>query len=338
MNRYNPEQARSLHQRLVERARAIPGVAAAGVGSRGLMRGTGFKTTIVRPGATATDADFMNTSINIVSAGYFDTMRMRIIAGRDFRESESADAKSRAVIVNQAFVRRIFPDVDAIGQRFGQSQDSPGYQIVGVVSDAKYRSLREEIPPTVYNNWRGDFAGAFILHVRTVGKPELVINAVREIMRSLDPQIPFYEIRTLREEVETSLWQERLLAVLSSVFGLLAALLAAIGLYGTLAYTVARRTREIGIRMALGARPARILGLVLRQAATIVLPGVVLGLLSCTVATRWVAHLLYGVPPTDAVGFSLALLVVIGFGAIAVALPAQRAVQVDPAATLRQDA
>jgi ABC-type antimicrobial peptide transport system permease subunit len=156
-------------------------------------------------------------------------------------------------------------------------------EIIGVVSDAKYRSLRELIPPTVYNPAVDGFDSVFILHVRTKASPETVIGPVRQLFRSLDSELPLIQVRTLRDEVEASLWQERLLAVLSTIFGAIAASLASIGLYGALDYAVKSRTREIGVRMALGAQPTRIVGLLSHQAFLLTASGVVLGL--CAHAT-----------------------------------------------------
>ena len=240
------------------------------------------------------------------------------------------------MVVNEAFVRRFFPGLDPVGRMFGAKADSG---IIGVVSDAKYRTLREPIPPTVYKLWGPNykFAEPFILHVRTRVRPDSLIVPAQAILRGLDPQLPFYEIKTLSEEVQSSLWSERLVAALASIFAALGALLAAIGIYGLLSYTVAQRTREIGIRMALGASSGKILGLVSRQALGMVTAGVALGLAGSLAASPWISHLLYGVPPSDARALSAAALFVTLMAAAATAIPAVRAVRIEAGTALRQE-
>jgi predicted permease len=333
---YSAEQARALERQLLERVRELPGVDRVAIASRGLMRGTGLKGTTVLPGQPLDPNDLLNTSINPVSPDYFATMGMRFLAGRNYTPTEPTGANPRPTVVNEAFVRRFFPGLDPIGRRFGTKADSV---IIGVVSDAKYRSLREPIPPTVFRLWGPNykFAEPFILHVRTRVRPDSMIGPVQATLRGLDPQLPFYEIKTLSEEVQSSLWSERLVAALASMFAALAALLAGIGIYGLLSYTVTQRTREIGIRMALGASSGKVLGLVSFQAFGMVTAGVALGLAGSLAASPWISHLLYGVPPADARAFSAASLFVILIAAAATAIPAVRAIRIEPGTALRQE-
>ncbi len=282
LRNYKPEQSRALSKALLEKTRALPGVAAASIASRELMRGTGIKGTLGPAGARINATDFLNSSINNVTPGYFETMGIHLTAGRDFNWFDQNRTPPHKVIVNQTLARKLFPGRNALGERIG-SPDSTGLaraddEIVGVVSDAKYRSLREPIPPTVYGPEVDGFDSDFILHVRTRKQPQMIITPVRETLHSLDPELPLIEIHTLQEEVEASLWQERLLAWLSTMFGAIAALLASIGLYGALDYAVKSRTREIGLRMALGAEPARILGLFSTETLVLIAGGVGFGL------------------------------------------------------------
>jgi len=275
---YTAEQSQNLRTRLMDAVRSMPTVAGVAIASHGLMRGTGVKTTYARAGEMAND--FLNTSLNLVSPGYFDTMGMRILSGRGFHATEPK-AKPEPVIVNQAFVRRLYRTVNPIGQQFGQGWQQiaePTNQIVGVVSDAKYRSLREAIQPTVYHCWNPDDEPGFILHVRTGNNPASIIEPVRRVMHSIDPRLPFDEIHTLAEEVDISLWPERTLAWLSVAFSGGAAVLAALGVFGTLAYAVAQMKREIGIRVALGAPPAALVRMLTAKPVAFAGAGVAAGI------------------------------------------------------------
>jgi predicted permease len=333
MGRYSPEQAIALELSLVERVRQLPGVDATAIAARGLMRGTGLKITVVLPGQKVDPADNINASTNVVSPEYFSTVGIRFVAGRNYRGTEPRDARPTPEVVNQAFARRFFPGLDPVGRLFGAKAE---FQVIGVVSDAKYRSLREPVPPTVYRLLRPS-ADSFILHVRTRQRPESIISPVQTIMRGLDPQLPFYEIKTLAEEVQSSLWSERLVAALASLFAALAALLAAIGIYGLLSYTVAQRTREIGIRMALGARIWNILRLVSAQVIGMVASGIALGLAASVAAAPWIRHLLFGVSASDVRTLTATVLFVMLIAAAATALPAGRAVRIEPGVALRQE-
>jgi predicted permease len=336
---YKPEQSRALSNALLEKAGALPGVAAASVAALGLMRGTGMKATLAPAGSRITTNDFLGCSLNVVTPGYFETLGMHLVSGREFTWLDRDQTKPRKVIVNQMFAKRFFPRKNPIGGRFGFA--GPGgiaradNEIIGVVSDAKYRSLREPIPPTVYNPVVDGFQYGFILHVRTRQRPEAMVAPVREILRSLDPELPFIEVRTLRDEVEASLWQERLLAVLSIIFGAIAALLASVGLYGALDYAVKSRSREIGVRMALGAQPARIIGLLSREVLLLVACGAALGLGAFAAAAVWLRRVLYEVQPWEPIAV-ITVLALIALVAVLAALPATyRAVRIDPATALR---
>jgi hypothetical protein len=305
------------------------------------MRGTGMKTTYGAAGTRINATDFLNCSVNSVTPNYFAAMGIHVVAGRDFNWFDRAGRVPRGVVVNQAFARHFFPGRDPIGARFGGS--GPGGvakaddEIIGVVSNAKYRSLREPVPPTVYDPAADGFDSGFILHVRTPQRPEAMIAPVREVLRSLDPEMPIVEVRTLREEVEASLWQERLMAWLSTIFGAIAALLASIGLYGALDYAVKSRTREIGVRMALGARPARIIGLLSGDVLLWTGCGVAVGLGAYAAAAVWIRRVLYDVGSWEPM-VVVSVVVLVGLVAAMAAAPATwRAVRIDPAQALRAE-
>ncbi len=334
-------QADSVKQAWIERVRAMPGVEAAGVGTRGLMRGSGIKSSMGVDGQLIAPAEFMNTSMNSVSAEYFDALGIRLIAGRTFVPAD-ATRTPVPVIVNEAFVRHFFLDGGAIGKRVGGARRGEAVkgdrEIIGIVTDAKYRSLREPVPPTEYGFDSRPSNERFILHVRTANRPESIIAPVREALRAIDPALPIIEIHTLAEEVETSMWSERLVAQLASAFGMLAAILTAVGLYGLIAYAVAQRTREIGIRIALGARSADISRAVGIPALTMVIAGFLAGLGASLLLAPAIRSLLYETPPHDSINllFSGTLLILIA--AAAVCAPILRALRIDPAIALRSEA
>jgi predicted permease len=334
---YTPQQIRALSKTLLEKTRLLPGVHAVSIASRGLMRGTGVKATLGAAGSRITSADFLNSSLNEVTPDYFQSMGMRILAGRDFNWLDKPDK----AIVNQTFAIKFFHSPNPIGARFGSAGSDrvakPSSEVIGVVSDAKYRSLREPIPPTVYSPKVDGFESAFILHIRTQQRPEAMVAPVREILRSLDPELPFVEVRTLREEVDASLWQERLLAWLSTLLGTIAVLLACIGLYGALDYAVKSRTREIGVRIALGAQPARIAALFASEALLLTASGLVLGLCSYAAAAVWLRKILYDLRPWEPIPILFVLLSIALMSAIAAGPPAYRAVRTDPATALRSE-
>jgi predicted permease len=341
MKGYKPEQAKLLSRKLLEETRSLPSVVAAAIASHGLMRGTGLKGTFGVAGVPVTRDDFLNSSIHSVTPGYFDTLGMRVVAGRDFTWSDDDKQKPANAIVNLSFVRHFFPGENPLGRRFGNGgpdgRGAPQNQIVGVVSDAKYRSLREPIPPTVYSPVVSGFDGDFILHLRTRGDPAAAIAPVREALRRLAPGLPFVEVRTLREEVETSLWQERLLAWLSALFGGFAALLAGIGLYGALDFAVKARRREVGVRVALGATPSRVVRLLSRETLLLVTAGALSGIAVYAISARWIRQALYEVVPSDPEALGSALLFIAVVAWLAIAFPLWRAARVDPASALRHE-
>ncbi|MEO7144772.1 MAG: ABC transporter permease [Bryobacteraceae bacterium] len=334
---YTTAQAQSLRLALTGRVRQIPGIASVAVASRPVMRGSGIKTTVAPAGRQVMPADFLNTSMNAVTPGYFDTMGMHFLAGRDFTPADERSQKPpRSVIVNQAFAAHFSLGRDPIGLRFGNSQAPEANEIVGVVSDAKYRSLREPMTPTFYSVWL-DQNDELQLEVRTRVRPQSIIEPVRRALAALDPALPFTEIEVMSDEVHASTASERLTAALASIFGALAAVLAAVGIYGLLAYAVSERRREIGIRMALGARPSDIGGMIGKQALVMVASGVALGLCAAGIIAPWIRALLFGVAPADPATFTAAALLVALVAAAATALPVLQAVRVDPAAALRQE-
>ena len=332
---YTPAQSRALWANLCARVRALPGVEQVSAAARPLMRGSGYKTTVGLAGETPSQADFLNTSTNSVTPEYFQSMGMRLVRGRDFRAADIGDRKPAPVIVNEAFVRRFLPKSEPVGQLFGTGIGVPvagTREIVGVVRDAKYRGLREPMTPTFY---AAADTGFSVLTVRTHGAPEGIIEPVRRTLAALDAALPFTEIHTLAAEADASIAPERVTAAFAGVLGGFAALLAAAGIYGLLAFAVEQRRREIGIRMALGAAPVNIGVMLARQTALMVGGGIVLGLIAARLLTESLRTLLYGVTPSDPLSLAGAIVLMGAVAAAATAIPARRATRVEPSSALR---
>jgi len=329
---YNGEQTWLFQQRLLRESRSMPDVEAAGIAGMPLMRGIG---TITATSVGGQRGQLIN--VNFVTTGYFDAMKMPILAGRQFKESDKPDATPMPVIVNEAFARRFFAGRSAIGEHFGSG---PGQrEIVGVVSDAHYRSLREIPPPIVYMSNFGPKAPAlpFVLHIRTRGSPEGIIEPIRKLLQSIDPRIPIFQASTLAAEMERSLWRERLIAALSSAFGVFALIISAIGLYGTLAYFVAQHRREIGLRLALGARAAHVSWMVSSRIGPMMIAGVIAGVGLYLAAGAWIRSLLFGVAFADPISIVAAVVLLLAAAAGAAGIPVVRALHVDPVSTLKQE-
>ncbi len=337
---YTPAQSLALSKALLDKVSTLPGVISASLAARPLMRGTGVKATLAPMGARITAADFLSASLNNVTPGYFQTMGIRLLSGRDFTWFDR-DIKPAKVIVNQTLARQFFPGRTPIGQRIGYAGPdgiaTGNSEIIGVVSDAKYRSLREPIPPTAYNAAVDGLAHTFALQLRTSQRPETVIGAMRDVLHSLDPELPFIEVHTLKDEVDSSLWQEQLLATLSAIFGAIAALVAAIGLYALVDYAVKSRTREIGVRKALGAPQGRILELLSGELIVLIGSGIALGLGAYLGVASWLRSVLYDVAPWEPRAVIPAVFLVATVAVIAIAPAAWRALTVEPASALRVD-
>ena len=337
--RYTKAQAASLQRRLLDGTRALPGVEAAAIANRALMRGIGLGAFVVFPDRPPEGK--INSSFNQVSPEYFETMGIHFVAGHGFGPGDAEAPKPEPVVVNQTFVNKFFSGQNPLGRTFGSGRKfiSSDFRIIGVVNDTKYRSLREVPPPVFYQDGLGPKAydQTFILHVRARSEPESVIPEVRTLLHSIDPRVPLYEISTMKEDTEHSLWEEHMLVLLATVFGIFAVALAAIGLYGILAYFVAARRREIGVRIAVGARPSHVCVLLGRQLSAAVLIGLIGGAGLSYIAGTWVRSLLYQVGQIDPWSIEVALAIVFAVVATAAALPMWRALRLDPASTLRQE-
>jgi len=271
---------------------------------------------------------------------FFKTMKIPLLRGRDFTERDNENAP-RVAVVNETLVKCYFGDGDPVGQRIGWDRTNVDMEIIGVAKDAKYDSLRVETAATVYHPFRQADIQHMHFEVRTAGDPKALIADVRRALASLDRNIPLYDVKTQTEQIDELLMQERLFAKLASFFGLLALVLACMGLYGVLSYAVVRRTSEIGIRMALGARRRNILAMVLRETLLMVAIGLALGIPASFAATHFAASvisdLLYGLKANDATSVVIACAALVAVSGVAGYLPARRASLVDPMVALKYE-
>jgi predicted permease len=337
LNRYDDARAINLYDRLSERLRSVAGVRSVAFSNQQLLSGSVNSTSIFVEGRTY--AQDQRESINrlVVSPGFFDTMEMPLRNGRAFTARDD-QAAPKVVIINEAAVRKFFPNENPIGRHIGSRIETAGErEIVGVLRDAKYDSVRDAVPPTMYVPHLQNRLGSAVFHVRTAGDPIAAVGAIREVVRQSDPDLPMMNVSTQVDEVEKRLSQERVFAQAYALFGALALLLASVGLFGLMSYSVAQRTNEIGIRMALGAQYHDVLRLVMGESMVLVGGGVGLGLAAALAASRLVTSLLYGLAPTDPVTMVVAMAVLVIVSGVAGYLPARRAARVDPLVALHYE-
>jgi predicted permease len=347
-NGYAGERGKTFIKQLRERLASSPGVSSAAFATQQLLTGSAWSNFITIDGQPFDPDRRWWSYNNAVSPAFFTTMGIPILQGRDFDNRDQrispeghAAFVPRVAIANRTFVERYLARKLAIGARvgFGRDPGSPTpIEIVGVAADAKYTSVRDEIQPQLYFPFlEGPRVGVATMYVRTTRDAASALRTVEQVVRQLDPTMPIYDVRTLEEQVARSLSTDRLIANLAAVFGALATLLAMVGLYGVLAYTVTRRTREIGIRMALGALTRSISWLVLREVLVVTGLGVALALPAIWALTRFVKTQLYGVTPMDPVAIIGAMAILTLVAIIAGFLPARRAARVDPVVVLRAE-
>jgi len=327
-------QLPSLYAQIVERVRTMPGVRSASIAASSIAGGGITSSGINLPGYTPGPRENMSVDENFVDPGYFETVGMRLVDGRDF-DARDAERAPRVAVINETMARHYFGSRSPIGGHYGYG--SMQFEIVGVVRDAKVRGPRSPVRPMAYRPIRQEMDYARSLEVRTQGDPRTVASEIRKVIAELAPNLPIQDVATLAERVNRLLAQERLIAELTGSFGLLALLLACIGIYGLISYAVARRTHEMGIRMALGARRGSVVWLVLREALILVLIGLVIGIPLAAAAARLVTSLLFGVSPTDPAMLAATALLMLSIAVVAAYLPARRASRVDPTAALRYE-
>ncbi len=337
LNRYDGRKASALYDQIGERLRAIPGVRSVSWSNNSLMSGRRFSTGMFVQGRTYARGQRDVISGVGVSAAFFETMEIPLLEGRGFTARDTQDAP-RVAVINEAAARKYFPNESPIGRRIGSTLETSGREeIIGVLRDAKYNGVREAAVPTKYTSFPQGFQGTATFEIRTAGDPFAAVGAVRDAVRQVDPTVPLTNVMTQLEEVEGRFLQEKVFAQAYALFGALALLVASIGLFGVMSYSVARRTNEIGIRMTLGARTRDVMGLVMRESMVLVAAGVAIGVAAAIAASRLVASLLFGLTPNDPLAMAGAIVVMLLVSALAGYLPARRASKVDPMVALRRE-
>ena len=332
---YTPERGQLFYRDVVERVEAVPGVEHAAMAQNAPLAG-GLLRSVFPEGADTTTRDRVLVQVNPIGPGYFETIGIPILRGRAITAEDTATSP-KVVVVNQTMAQRFWPDQDPIGKRFKFFGDPEYSTIVGVAKDSKYNGVAEDPTPYIYEALTQRYQPAVTLHVRAKGDAAALTSAVRQAVLQIDPSLSVFNVRTLAEQVSQSLAPLRVNVILLGVFGVLALLLASIGLYGVASYSVSQRTREIGVRMALGASPSKVLALVLGRGAVLVGAGLVVGLVAALAVAGVMRALIVGIDPRDPLTF-IATAVALGAVALfATWLPARRATRIDPLVALRTE-
>ncbi len=334
--RYDENHGQQYFRDVIERAKTVPGVVSASVSSNGVFGG-GILGTIFREGEQ-TDPNNRGVLVNFddVTPGHFATMRIPLLSGRDFTDFDRENT-TRVVVINEAMAKMVWPGQDPLGKRFAIVQEPNLLQVIGVVGTAVIGQIGEDPDPQpiAYFPIRQQYSPGAALVVRTSSNPEPLLGAVRTQVQPIDRNLAFTNGQTVQQILGQGLWAARMGAALLGLFGALALILASIGIYGVLAYSVAQRTSEIGLRMALGAQPRQVLGLVLRQGMLLSLVGATVGILVALPVARMAGNLLYGVSATDPLTYAGITLLLMAVALLACYLPARRATRIDPLIALR---
>ena len=337
--RYGQEQGEQFYRDAMAKARAVPGVEGAAVASLVPVAGGAGVLLTVFPEGQAQDSSFKGSLIafNDITPGYFDALRIPLSKGRAFNEFDG-DLGKIVVIVNQAVGRQLWPGEDALAKRFTIVQHPETlYEVVGVVADSVVNNPGEDPTPMIYRPMQQEYAPAAALIVRTRGEPGKQIGAVRDQVQALDKNMPLRNTGTIEEQIGQGLWASRMGAALLSIFGGLALLLAMVGIYGVMSYSVTQRRQEIGLRMALGAQAGDVLRMVLRQGMVLALTGAGVGVVAALLAGQLIANLLYRISPRDPLTVIGVTAILAAVALIACYIPARSATRVDPLVALRTE-
>ena len=335
---YEGDRLTDLYRRLQEALTAVPEVENVSMSETGALTGNDWQMTVRVDGYQAKESEDMNPSVDGVGPRYFETMGIPLVSGREFTERD-VKGSPRVAIVNETMAKYFFGETNPVGRRFGFGRGkATDIEIVGVVKKVRSLELRDQAPRFVYIPYtQNEGVTQLTYYVRTAGDEEATAGGLRQAVRRLDSNLPIFDMKTMAVQMDESLFVERMVAVLSVAFGGLATLLAGIGLYGVMSYAVTRRTREIGIRMALGAERGRVLWLVLREVAVMAIVGILGGLAAALWLTRQVQSQLFGLTPTDPLTLSAATVLLAGVAIGSGYIPARRATAIDPIIALRSE-
>jgi predicted permease len=342
---YDNARGQVFYRNLIERLRAMPGIKSVGQATVPILAGDEWDSSMAVEGHTAKDGEDMQAFMNALSPGYFQTMQIPLIAGRDFRDSDEQELPQSpstpfhgVAIVNKRFADHFFPGQSAVGKHLGFGggpRSKLNIDIIGVVADSLYEGPREGVHRQVFMPFYGKNSSVFYL--RSLASSTATYAQIRNEVRQLDPNLPVYAMKTVEAQLDETLLTDRLIAMLSAAFGLLATLLASIGLYGVMAFVVARRRKELGIRLALGAQPGFVIWMVMREVLLLLAIGLAVGIPSAMALGGYVGSQLYGIQPHDPMiaGWTVVLLTVVS--AAAGFVPAARASRIDPIVALRTE-
>lgn len=333
---YDEGRGQQFLRSAIERANSTPGAKAAAVASN-FPLGGGFARTVFPEGEDeSTGYRGTLTQLDDISVGYFDALRIPLVRGRRFTDADRKET-ARVAIINEAMAKKFWPNQEAIGRRFHFFRDTGLLEVVGIARNSVVNAIGEVPPPLVYLPVTQDYAPAATIQVQTTGKPEAVIAGVRAQIQSLEPNLAITNVQTIGEIIDQGLWAPEMGAALLALFGGLGLVLAAVGVYGVLAYSVTQQTREIGIRMAMGAERSHVLRLVVGQGLKLTAAGLLLGVLVALALTRQLSSLLFGVSAYDPWAYGSVVLILVLVALLACYLPARRAMRVDPLVALRYE-
>ena len=324
------------YREIAERVSTLPGVRRAAVAQNAPLGG-GLLRSVMPEGADTTTRDRILVQVNSVSPGYLDALGIPLQRGRDFADTD-VEGAPKVVIVNETMAARFWPGEEGLGKRFKFFGDDDFTTVIGIARDAKYNAVAEDPTPFIYQPLRQNYSPAAVLHVRAGAGAAALAAAVRREVQQLDPTLSVFNVRTLEDQVSDSLGPLRINVILLSIFGLLALVLASVGLYGVANYSVAQRTREIGVRMALGAQSSTVLRLVLARGLLLVAVGLGAGIAVAFVLSVLIPpDLLTSVSVRDPLTFAATSALLGGVALIASFIPAWRATRIDPLVALRTD-
>jgi predicted permease len=339
LNGYDPARSHALFARLEEELAAQPGVTSVTAAIVPVLAGSNWSTDVTVQGFQRGPDIDSNSRFNMVGPNYFKTLGIPLLAGRDFTAQDITGAP-KVAIVNERFLQKfkLGNPQEAIGKLMTDDGNTPDTQIIGVSKDAKYSEVKAAVPELFFRPYKQqERVRSIYFYVRTAADPVQFLGQVRALMQRLDADLPVGELRTLPDQVRQNVFLDRFIGIMSTSFAVLATLLAAVGLYGVLAYTVSQRTREIGLRMALGAGPGRVRGMVLKQVGVMTLIGAAIGFTASWVIARFAEQLLFGMSGRDPFVFMAAPALLAGIALLAGFIPAQRASRVDPMTALRYE-